>query len=372
MGCGGGVRPRRRVRRRPGDRASRARRPVRPARRRSARRRLRRGRLRARAHDRRARRALRPRRRRRRLAGMLERARAAVHVRRTSTSASSSGDRLDSVEDAIADTLVCYLVLQHLPERRVVLRLSRGVRARALGRRAARSCSCPCCDERPRAVRLAARRARVARATVRPSSRRGHRRGPRTAGMRLTRSGAPRRAAPPRGCARLPATRAPTVAVPLRARGVPAPGARRVTPLVLVIYGVLLAVGGGRRLAAADRRALRLHRRAGAAQPRDGAALRRRRCAGMRIDAVQAWKEVLLAVAVARVAWDADPRAPAAVRADGRRLARARVRSGRLPLRARSRRTCSTGRPARKAVLYGLPPRARPRRRVLPRPLARS
>jgi SAM-dependent methyltransferase len=32
-----------------------------------------------------------------------------------------SGDELDSVEDAVADVLVCYLVLQHLPRRAVVL-----------------------------------------------------------------------------------------------------------------------------------------------------------------------------------------------------------------------------------------------------------
>jgi SAM-dependent methyltransferase len=31
------------------------------------------------------------------------------------------GDRLTSLEDAVADVLVCYLVLQHLPARRVVL-----------------------------------------------------------------------------------------------------------------------------------------------------------------------------------------------------------------------------------------------------------
>jgi len=30
------------------------------------------------------------------------------------------GERLDSVEDGIADVLLCYLVLQHLPERRLV------------------------------------------------------------------------------------------------------------------------------------------------------------------------------------------------------------------------------------------------------------
>jgi SAM-dependent methyltransferase len=32
-----------------------------------------------------------------------------------------SGEALDSVEDAVADVLVCYLVLQHLPRRAVVL-----------------------------------------------------------------------------------------------------------------------------------------------------------------------------------------------------------------------------------------------------------
>jgi ubiquinone/menaquinone biosynthesis C-methylase UbiE len=33
-----------------------------------------------------------------------------------------SGERLDAVEDAIADVLVCYLVLQHLPSRDVIAR----------------------------------------------------------------------------------------------------------------------------------------------------------------------------------------------------------------------------------------------------------
>src|SRR5438876_1648477 len=31
-----------------------------------------------------------------------------------------SGARLDGVEDGVADALVCYLVLQHLPSRRVI------------------------------------------------------------------------------------------------------------------------------------------------------------------------------------------------------------------------------------------------------------
>jgi ubiquinone/menaquinone biosynthesis C-methylase UbiE len=53
-------------------------------------------------------------------AGMLDRARAAVNALNVDFRL-VAGDRLDSVEDGIACTLVCYLVLQHLPERRVVL-----------------------------------------------------------------------------------------------------------------------------------------------------------------------------------------------------------------------------------------------------------
>jgi hypothetical protein len=50
---------------------------------------------------------------------MLERARAAVAAANVRFVA-VSGERLDGVEDGIADTLVCYLVLQHLPGREVV------------------------------------------------------------------------------------------------------------------------------------------------------------------------------------------------------------------------------------------------------------
>jgi SAM-dependent methyltransferase len=52
--------------------------------------------------------------------GMLERARSAVTAQNVDLRL-VAGDRLETVEDAIADTLVCYLVLQHLPERQVVL-----------------------------------------------------------------------------------------------------------------------------------------------------------------------------------------------------------------------------------------------------------
>jgi SAM-dependent methyltransferase len=53
--------------------------------------------------------------------GMLERARAGVPASNVDFRL-VSGDRLDTVEDGLADTLVCYLVLQHLPERHVVVR----------------------------------------------------------------------------------------------------------------------------------------------------------------------------------------------------------------------------------------------------------
>ena len=51
---------------------------------------------------------------------MLERARAAVPDERVDFR-TVSGERLDGIEDAVADVLVCYLVLQHLPRRDLVL-----------------------------------------------------------------------------------------------------------------------------------------------------------------------------------------------------------------------------------------------------------
>jgi ubiquinone/menaquinone biosynthesis C-methylase UbiE len=51
---------------------------------------------------------------------MLEHARAAVPDDRVEFR-TVSGERLDGVDDAIAGTLVCYLVLQHLPTRAAVL-----------------------------------------------------------------------------------------------------------------------------------------------------------------------------------------------------------------------------------------------------------
>ena len=122
MGRGGRVRPRRRVRRRSRDGAGGAGGPLRTAERRSARRHMRRGGLRAGTNDRRARRAVRPRHRRRRLRGD---ARARSSGRRGEERRLPSRRRATGwtrSRTAIADTLVCYLVLQHLPERQVVLR----------------------------------------------------------------------------------------------------------------------------------------------------------------------------------------------------------------------------------------------------------
>lgn len=51
---------------------------------------------------------------------MIERAHAAVPLGNVRFRA-VSGERLDAVDDGVAGTLVCYLVLQHLPSRRHVL-----------------------------------------------------------------------------------------------------------------------------------------------------------------------------------------------------------------------------------------------------------
>jgi ubiquinone/menaquinone biosynthesis C-methylase UbiE len=55
---------------------------------------------------------------------MVERARASVYAANVEFRA-ISGDRLDGVADGIADALVCYLVLQHLPTLEAVLGLLR-------------------------------------------------------------------------------------------------------------------------------------------------------------------------------------------------------------------------------------------------------
>lgn len=55
---------------------------------------------------------------------MLERARAAVPATNVEFGA-VSGERLDGVADGVADVVVCYLVLQHLPRRAIVERYFR-------------------------------------------------------------------------------------------------------------------------------------------------------------------------------------------------------------------------------------------------------
>ncbi|MBA3365964.1 MAG: class I SAM-dependent methyltransferase [Actinobacteria bacterium] len=52
---------------------------------------------------------------------MIERASAAIAGHPNVELRASSGERLDGVEDASVDVLVCYLVLQHLPRRALVL-----------------------------------------------------------------------------------------------------------------------------------------------------------------------------------------------------------------------------------------------------------
>ena len=84
---------------------------------------------------------------------MLERARAAVGAPNVEVRA-VSGSRLDGVEDASADTLVCYLVLQHLPSREAVLSYLREF-ARVLAPGGAAYVQLPVLDSglRPRAWR---------------------------------------------------------------------------------------------------------------------------------------------------------------------------------------------------------------------------
>ena len=90
--------------------------------------------------------------------------------------------------------------------------------------------------------------------------------------------------------------------------------------------------------------------------------------AASRSTCVSAWKEVLVLVALVLVV---RARGAAAVRRRRGGLARARVRALRRPLRAVPQSWLDGGATA-KGVLYGAPPRRRARRRLLPRPRARS
>ncbi len=79
---------------------------------------LRRGRVRARADDGRARGALRPGDRAGRLARDAGAGKGERRRRRTSSSVLVSGESLEVLDEGVADALICYLVLQHLPARR--------------------------------------------------------------------------------------------------------------------------------------------------------------------------------------------------------------------------------------------------------------
>lgn len=112
---------------------------------------------------------------------MLEQAAAAVQAPNVRFRA-VSGDRLDSVEDGIADVLVCYLVLQHLPSRRAVVAYL-GEFGRVLAPAGAAFVQLPVLDAGPRP-----RLWRAARGLAMPLAGRGdvaHR--PEYRGFRLTR-----------------------------------------------------------------------------------------------------------------------------------------------------------------------------------------
>jgi SAM-dependent methyltransferase len=111
---------------------------------------------------------------------MVERARASVPNANVDFRV-VSGDRLDGVESGVADALVCYLVLQHLPARETVLAYIAEF-GRVLGDRGEAFIQLPVLDEgwRPRAWR-AARSAVVPFTAVGPTRRREFR------GVRLAR-----------------------------------------------------------------------------------------------------------------------------------------------------------------------------------------
>jgi Methyltransferase domain len=111
---------------------------------------------------------------------MVERARAAVSDPRVDFLV-VSGDRLDGVESGIADALVCYLVLQHLPTRESIVAYVSEF-ARALGPCGEAFVQLPVLDEGrlPRVWR-------AARSAVVPLTSLGPTRRPEFRGFRLTR-----------------------------------------------------------------------------------------------------------------------------------------------------------------------------------------
>lgn len=87
---------------------------------------------------------------------MLDRTRAAVGDAANVELVLGSGERLDGAADGVADTLVCYLVLQHLPRRELVLEYLREF-ARVLAPGGEAFVQAPVLDSglRPRAWRFA-------------------------------------------------------------------------------------------------------------------------------------------------------------------------------------------------------------------------
>jgi len=111
---------------------------------------------------------------------MVERARASVADAKVDFRV-VSGDRLDGVDSGVADALVCYLVLQHLPSRETVLSYIAEF-GRVLGERGEAFIQLPVLDGgwRPRAWR-------AARSAVVPVTALGPTRRPEFRGVRLTR-----------------------------------------------------------------------------------------------------------------------------------------------------------------------------------------
>ena len=219
---------------------------------------------------------------------MLEQARAKVTAPNVRFRA-VSGDRLDGVDDGRADVVVCYLVLQHLPSAQVVRSYLREF-ARVLAPDGEAFVQIPVLDGWiGRARRGLPHTAHPSRAAARAQcrlprlppdpvgARRGTRRG-RSAGRRRGRG---------------------PVRVPLLPR--PLPAARpRMTAAALVVYGVLLAATGvavfRRPIVALYVFVLGLPLHNIVMSLLYGGGVR-----GHALDAIQAWKEILLAAALASV-----------------------------------------------------------------------
>ena len=287
---------------------------------------------------------------------MLEQARKAIPDEHVEFRA-ISGERLDGVEDAIADVVVCYLVLQHLPSREVVLSYVSEF-ARVLKPGGEAFVQVPVLEDglRPRVWRAYALGTRSADALPRADAAAGVPRLP-PAAQRARRG---RRA---HGCASLRRTSARR-AVPLQPRSVPA--AHAVTALALVLYGSHFCRRGTRSLAPSRCRVLPLPLRARRPQRRDGRAVRRwdPRARAHRDPGLEGRAPARRARARGTDALRAR-RPPVHARAAGR--ARARVRAARRRLRAdpagRARRTRDAQGDRVRAA-----PRPDRRRRVLPRP----